>query len=785
MVSSLVESQCLDIANEVFNRVAYPSESSWSSLIIGSVRSKLAKQAVTLYETYKCTFSRPSVFTFVAILKACADLENAKLGSRVHDRIVENGLLEKNVFLGNALIHMYVKCGVLSKAKEAFDTLPKRDVISWTALITGYVEHEQGEKAIHCYDQMHREGVSPNSVTFVSILKACSKVGLIEQGQKIHSEIARRGGLDADIAISSALVDMYAKVGATEKAQEIFDNLQARNVVVWTALIGGFAKDGSAEKALAFYEQMQLEGVSPNSVTYLCCLKACGIIGEIDKGKEIHDELILKKILKTDVNVGNALVDMYSKCGCLLEAQHVFDNLPLRNMITWNSLITGYADFDYADEVLSCYHEMCCQGMIPDEITFVCTLRSCGKLEALEQGREIHAEIARRGLEQSNQALCVGLVDMYAKCGSLLKAHELFDKLQERDMVAWTALITGYTKYDYGEEALRCFEQMQLEGYSSDSVTLLCSLKACGRAGAVEQAGSLHAEIARQGLLDHDQNIGNALVDMYAKLGLLSKAQEVFDKLPYHDVVSWTALIAGYAKDGQGKKALKCYDEMQLDGFSPDPATYVCILNACASIGAIEQGKEVHVQLGRNGLLEKDLNIGNALIDMYAKCGLMEKAREVFGNLDVRDVVSWTALIAGYAKLGKSVDVFSMFERMITEGERPDLVTFTSIMSACSHTGLVDSGQAWFEAMSKEYGLNATAQQVFSMVDLLSRAGYLDQAIKMVKNMKSDTDCVLWHSLLNACQKWGNVEIARKAFKQAMQEEEPACDSVFDYYAGT
>eukprot|EP00250_Pteridium_aquilinum_P004744 c14944_g1_i1 orf=445-960(-) len=171
---------------------------------------------------------------------------------------------------------------------------------------------------------------------------------------------------------------------------------------------------------------------------------------------------------------------------------------------------------------------------------------------------------------------------------------------------------------------------------------------------------------------------------------------------------------------------------------------------------------------------------------MYAKFGMLEKAREVFDDLQVRDVVSWTTLIAGYAKLGESANVFSTFERMITEGEKPDVVTFTSVMSACSHTGLVCSGQVWYEAMSKDYGISPTLQHLFSMVDLLSRAGHLDQAVAMVKDMQPDTNPVVWHSLLNACRKWGNVAIATKAFEHAMQANETdaaVCVSVRDVSA--
>ena len=246
-------------------------------------------------------------------------------------------------------------------------------------------------------------------------------------------------------------------------------------------------------------------------------------------------------------------------------------------------------------------------------------------------------------------------------------------------------------------------------------------------------------------------------VDMYAKCGVLSKAQQVLKELHLRNVVSWNALITGYADHGQGHEALNAFDQMQSEGFCPDDVTYMCILKGCGSIGAIDKGKQIHNEIVGRGLLEtdieKDIVLGTALVDMYAKCGILERAQKVFDKLLIRNVVSWTSLLAGYAQLGETERALDLFNDMVSEGTVPDVVTFLVLLSSCSHAGRVEEGQMLFDDMENVYCLKPTLEHYACMVDLFSRAGHFEKAMVAIEKVPP-SDCLqLWLNLLGACRK--------------------------------
>ena len=261
--------------------------------------------------------------------------------------------------------------------------------------------------------------------------------------------------------------------------------------------------------------------------------------------------------------------------------------------------------------------------------------------------------------------------------------------------------------------------------------------------------------------------LGSTLVDMYAKCGLLARARQVFDKLPVQNTVSWNALITGYAQHGDGEEALNCFHQMQLRGVSPDAATFVSCLQACGSIGAIDKGLEIHDEIERQGWLDRDL-VGNTLVDMYAKCSAPDKARQVFVKLPARDVVSWTALMRGYAHLGDSENVFSLFHDMLGQHIKPDPVTFIVVLSACSRTGLLSKSWTYFEAMSRDYGISPMYEHHNCMVDVHGRSGQLDGAFDMIGKLSFCGNAEIWHSMMGACRNLGNVEVGKQVFEHAM-----------------
>ena len=602
-------------------------------------------------------------------------------------------------------------------------------------------------------------------------IKGCAREKDLEKGTRIYTEIVKKGLLKKNISVGNTLVHMYTKCGSLVKAQRVFDELPVRNVVSWTALIAGYAKYGLGKVSVKCFEEMQYEGLLPNEVTFVCTLKACGSIGAVEKGNEIHSEIVKEGILGESDLLGTALVDMYAKCGAIEDARKVFDNLHDPSLVLWTALISGYAENGHGDEALKCYEHMQHKGLVPDAVTFSCILKACGSIGASEKAKEIHAEILRGGLLGKDIILGNALMDMYGKFHAVLKVQEVFDQHHLRDAVTWNILISGYCQQGHGIEALSCFARMQCEAFPPDAVTFSCILKACGNLCATQKGKEIHSMI-EIGVSQMNSMVGSALVEMYAKCGELVKAEQVFDGLPARDVVSWNALISEFCEQGHGEKALSYFKKMQDEGVSPDAVTLLCTLKASSSIGAGERGKEIHSEIVRGGFLVGDTTLGTALVDMYAKCGLIQRAKEVFDQIQVRNVVTWNALITGYAQLGEHSSVHGIFKEMIREGIEPTLVTFMVVLTACSSSGLVTEGQMYFEFMTTRYGIFPNPEHYTCMINLFGCSGHFDKLVELIKQMPLTDHLPAWFALLSACQKWGNVELARLAFEHAVRLDE-------------
>ncbi|KAH7364945.1 hypothetical protein KP509_18G000400 [Ceratopteris richardii] len=300
---------------------------------------------------------------------------------------------------------MYVKCGEMAKAQQALNELSVFDVVIYNAILTGYAKQGQAEQVLECYEQMCHDGTRPNGITFSNVLKTCAILGDIGKGEQIHKEIVRLGLPQNDLVLGTALLDMYAKCGALPQARRVLEQLPARDVVAWSSIIAGYAQKGLGEQALKCFKQMEDEGASPDAVTYTCILKACGSIGAIKKGKEIHDRIESHRMLQDNTILGSALVDMYAKCGDLVRVQGVLEGLPVQDEV-----------------LLQCTYLRLCP-------TRPRLLKACSSMGSVENGVKIHDEIEKEGLLAKNIVLGTALVDMYAKCGALVKAREALDGL--------------------------------------------------------------------------------------------------------------------------------------------------------------------------------------------------------------------------------------------------------------------------------------------------------------------------------------------------------------------
>ncbi|KAH7293262.1 hypothetical protein KP509_28G018400 [Ceratopteris richardii] len=503
--------------------------------------------------------------------------------------------------------------------------------------------------------------------------------------------------------------------------------------------------------------------------TYVALTKACIKLKDVEQGHLLHGYILDAGILHKDAFVGCSLVDMYAKCGDPIRAQKVFDILPMRSVVSWTALITAYVTNGHGDKALQCFEQMQQEGLPSDAVTYTCGLKACSIIKSIEKGRQMYADLTRKGFEKDS-AIGSTLVDMYSKCSSVSEAQKVFSMLTARNVVTWTALIAAYTDHGYGKEALDCFKRMRQEGVYPDAVTYICSLRACGLVKASLTGQALHAEISRKGLEDN-LIVGSTLVDMYAKCGLLSKARAVFDKLPVRDVVLWTALLDGYAEHGDGEEALSFFEEMHRQQIAPSMGTFVCGLKACSNIGSSIRGQELHSEITRKGF-ERELLVGNSLVDVYAKTGRLPDARDVLEKLPARDVITWTALITGYAQRGKTNDMFLMFDRMVEDGTKPNQATFVNILNACNHAGLPEKAIYYYETMYDDYGLIPSLDHYTCMIDLLCRAGHTRKVLEIISKMPFQPGIIVWHVVLGACKKWGNVELAWHAFENAIRLDE-------------
>ncbi|XP_057816438.2 pentatricopeptide repeat-containing protein At3g12770-like [Cryptomeria japonica] len=617
--------------------------------------------------------------------------------------------------------------------------------------LTALCKEGQLKQALHVLLTTHNP---PGHSTYLQLLQTCILKNTLSQGKFVHSFISHeRFTFAVRTTFQSKLIHMYVKCGSLVDARKVFDYMRERDVVSWNTIIAAYRRHGYPQETITLFHQMQRTGLQPDQFTFASVLPACTKMGALEQGINIHQSI--KDIgVSSDVVVATALVDMYAKCGNMQQARELFDQIPQRDAVSWNAMIAGYAQNGFGEKAFETFKQMQMSGIKPDSTTFASILSACAQIGALEQGTAIHQSIIESGFF-SNIIIENALVDMYAKCESLHKASQLFDRMPQRDVISWNAMIVGYAQNGFVEKALETFKQMRSAGVKPDSTTFASILPACAKTGGLEQGIDIHQSIMEGGFLS-DVVVASALVDMYAKCGSVVKACDLFDTIPQRNVVSWNAMIAGYSQNGLVEKALETFKQMQLAGVKPNSATFASILPACAKMGALEQGKDIHQSITEGGLLS-DVVVASALVDMYAKCGSIDKARELFDKIPQRNVVSWNAMIAGYAQNGFCKDALRIFELMKHSGIYPNIVSFACVLYACSHAGLVDEGCTYFNHMNNPYCITPTVDHYVCMVDLLARAGYLEDTLNFIIKMPVKPVVLVWICFLGACRSHMNI----------------------------
>ncbi|XP_061988232.1 pentatricopeptide repeat-containing protein At1g08070, chloroplastic-like [Rosa rugosa] len=404
------------------------------------------------------------------------------------------------------------------------------------------------------------------------------------------------------------------------------------------------------------------------------------------------------------------------------------------------------------------YNQMLHHPTSHNHYTFTYALKACCLLHSPHKGQEIQAHVTKSG-HISDTFIQNSLLHFYVIQSDIVSATRVFDSIPVPDVVSWTSMISGLSKCGFVEEAIVKFMSMDVKPNSTTLVTVLSS---CSTLRALKFGKAVHGHCLRN-FRERNLILDNAVLDFYLRCGSLAGARYLFVNMPKRDVVSWTIMVGGYAQRGFCEEAVKLFQQLLQGGEAePNEATIVNVLSACSSICALSSGQQVHSYISTRRDLTANGNVGNALVNMYVKCGNLEMAISVFQSLEHKDIISWSTVICGMAMNGHGIHVLQLFSSMLVNGVSPDRVTFLGLLSACSHAGLVNQGLMFFNAMKKVYRIVPETQHYACLVDMYGRAGLLEEAEAFIKEMPTEADGPVWGALLNACKIYGNEEMVER-----------------------
>ncbi|KAK8558814.1 hypothetical protein V6N12_042108 [Hibiscus sabdariffa] len=589
----------------------------------------------------------------------------------------DNNWVCPNSFCGRLFAQLYIKCGHLGYANKVFDKMSQRDVVSWNTMVFG-----------------------------------------------------------------------NASNGMMGVARRYFDDMPEKDVISWNSLISGYLKNGERLKSILVFLEMRKAGVGFDWTTFAVVLKSCAVLEEFDVGVQVHG-VAVKVAFDKDVVTGSALVDLYGKCRRLDDSIRFFYQMPEKNWVSWSAVIAGCVQNGKFIKGVELFKEMQRRGIGVSQSTYASVFRSCAGFSAFWLGRQLHGHslkmnfasdlISLKGIWtlegvqvhalavkttlESNTCVANAILDMYGKSGALAEACCVFYEMEKKDVISWNAIIAAHEQIGNEEATLSHFVSMLHSGIEPDEFTYGSVLKACADQKALDYGMKIHDRTIKSGTGFH-LFVGGALVDMYCKCGMMEEAEKVHDRIEQQTMVSWNAIISGFSLTKESEKAQIFFPR-------------------CWKWGT--------------------------LVDMYSKCGNMHDSKLIFEKATNRDFVTWNAMICGYAQHGLGEEALQNFEDMIIENVTPNHATFVSVLRACAHIGLVEKGLHYFTLISSYYGLAPQLEHYSCMVDIMGRAGQINEALRLINDMPFEPDDVIWRTLLSICNIHGNVEVAEKVADSLLQ----------------
>ncbi|KAK9270114.1 hypothetical protein L1049_025688 [Liquidambar formosana] len=627
--------------------------------------------------------------------------------------------------------------------------------------------------------------------SYARLLQSCNTHHWIHQGRQLHLFFLKRGVLNSALTIGNRLLQMYSRCGSMGEARRLFEEMPQRNCFSWNTMIEGYLKSGNKEKSLELFSLMP------------------------------H---------KNDFS-WNVVISWFTKVDDLEVARRLFNEMPRKNGVAWNSIIHGYARSGHPREAVRLFKDLNSNPLEllqADTFVLATILGACTDLVALEFGRQIHARIIIDEVE-FDAVLGSSLVNLYGKCGDLDSANQVLNMMKEPDdfslsalisgyanngrmndakrifdsktspcAALWNSMIAGYISNNEEVEALILFNKMRRNGVGEDHSTFASVLSACSSLGVLACGKQMHTHAWKVGVVDdivvasalidtyskcgnpddacklfseleaYDTILLNSMITLYSNCGRIQDAKQVFETMPSKSLISWNSIIVGLSQNGCPIEALDLFRQMLKLDLRMDKFSLASVISACASISSLELGEQVFARATIIGL-EFDQIILTSLVDFYCKCGHVESGRKLFDEMIKNDEVSWNSMLMGYAANGYGIEALNLFDEMRHAGVSANNITFTGVLSACDHCGLVEEGRKWFHEMKWDYHIDPGIEHYSCMVDLFSRAGCLEEAMNLIEQMPFEADASMWSSVLRGCVAHGDETLGKKVAERIIE----------------
>ena len=643
----------------------------------------------------------------VDILRDCAQNRSLEAAKAVHGLALKSEFPELDLLvLLNHALYAYFKCMDFSTARRVFDKMSQRNIFSWTAMIVGSTENGFFYDGYKFFCEMVNHEIFPDKFAYSVILQTCIGLDSVELGRMMHAQIVVSGFTSLSF-VSVSLLNMYAKLGSVEDSYKVFNCMREHNQVSWNAMMSGFTLNGFHLDAFQLFLKMNNEGVSPNMYTIISVSKAVGKLGDLDKGRTVH-HYASELHLDSNILVGTALIDMYSKCKSLFDARSIFDlNFTSCGVNTpWNAMISGYSQCGYSQETLELFVTMCEKNVYPDLYTYCSVFNAIAALKYMHFGKQVHGMVLKFGSE-FRTSVSNAIADAYAKCELLEDARKVFDRMEERDIVSWTTLVAAYSQCSQYAEALFTFSKMKEEGFIPNQFTFSTVLDACASLSLLDYGRQVHGLLCKAGL-DADKCTESALIDMYSKCGNITEAREVFERISDPDTVTWTSIISGYAQHGLVEDALQLFKRMEQLGMKANAVTLLCVLFACSHRGLVQEGLYCFQRMEESYGLVPKMEHYACIVDLLGRVGRLADAMEFIEKMPIEpSEMVWQTLL-GACRVHRNVELGEIAAEKILSIRPEYSATYVLLSNTYIETGSYEDGVS-LRHMMKDRGVRKEA----------------------------------------------------------------------------